>query len=167
LAGPNYDILRDRGALEAIVRSMIRIFQDHTELQYMPEAALLSLIVHDGDYQALLLAFANAIIKGTADSLDLNTKLFMQFACVLHRAPSILTAETAKLRSVLDSLQKRLDKAISCAELEAQYQLICTLSTILDAMVDIKISGLSRQELQEPLLKQLKQLANHQEPRLA
>jgi hypothetical protein len=167
LAGSNCDPKKERRALEAMARSMILIFQDHAELQYVPEASLLSLIVTKGDYEALLLAFANAIIKGTTDGNALDPKLLTHFACVLRRAPSTLYAETAKLGSVLDSLQTRLDKARSRAELETQYHLVCTLSTVLDAMVDIKISGLSRQVLCEPLLKQLGHLRNHQEPRLA
>lgn len=98
LTGSNCDP-KERRALEAMAMSMNRIFQNHPGLQYVPEAALLSSITTNGHYQSLALAFANAIIKGSADGNILDPKLLTSFAYVLRRAPGTLSAETAKLGS--------------------------------------------------------------------
>jgi hypothetical protein len=114
-----------------------------------------------------MLAFVDAICTGKTDGNVLDLKLLKSFGYVLRRASS-LPAETAnRLGSVLRSLAGQLKDAEDAAELEYQYHLVCTLSTVLDAMVDIKTSGLSRVALHEPLLKILRNLKGNQEPRLA
>ncbi|THC91705.1 hypothetical protein EYZ11_008830 [Aspergillus tanneri] len=156
----------EKRALGAWTRCMIYIFERNPKL-YTAEAAAISLIVTNKEYHSLISAFANTIIQGTTDGDILDSNLLMNFGYALRRAPTVLSAENAKLGSVLDSLKRRLDKAGDRAEWETQYQLVCMLSTILDAMVDIQIAGLDREELHEPLLRQLKALKVSQEPRLA
>ncbi|KAH0565556.1 hypothetical protein GP486_001052 [Trichoglossum hirsutum] len=159
----------ERKALEALAESMIKIFRDDPRLSYIPEAAELSSAVTGEDYQSLVLAFANAIINGTSDGGILDRKLLVSYAYVLQHAKGILSAATVELGSVLVSLQKRLEGAIKQAGNGTQYQLqlVCTLSAVLDAMVDLKIYGLDRVDLHEPLQEQLKGLIDHQELRLS
>ncbi|KAJ5496704.1 hypothetical protein N7463_008691 [Penicillium fimorum] len=101
---------------------MIHIFQRNPKL-YTAEAAALSSIADD-EYSVLISAFANAIIQGTTDGDVLDPNILKDFAYALHRAPATLSAATAKLGSLLDSLQKRLDQAQKRAELETQYHLL-------------------------------------------
>ncbi|GAD94383.1 hypothetical protein TSTA_111040 [Paecilomyces variotii No. 5] len=158
---------KERNALEAWSKSMVRIFQDDPKNSYTFEAAHLSCCVPEEEYFGLLTAFSNVIIQGTNDGSILEPTLLASFAHVLRRAPSTLSAETAKLGSVLHCLQTRLENAVKRAETETQYQIVYMLSVVLDAMVDIRVSGLSREGLHEPLLKQLEPLKNHREPRLS
>lgn len=166
LVNPDTDS-NERKALEAWVGCMIRIFQDDPKNSYILEAAHLSCCTTDEEYSNLLVAFSNVIIQGSRDGDILDPRLLASFIRVLRRAPSTLSAETAKLGSVLHCLEIRLENAVKRAEIETQYQLVYMLSLVLDAMVDIHISGLNREDLHEPLLKQLERLKNHREPRLA
>ncbi|KAJ9214243.1 hypothetical protein DTO166G4_4088 [Paecilomyces variotii] len=157
----------ERRALEAWAKTMVQIFQDDPKNSYIFEAAHLSWCAPEKEYVDLLTAFSNVIIQGTNDGNILESTLLTSFAHVLRRAPSTLSAETARLGSVLQCLQTRLENAVKRAEIETQYQLVYMLSVVLDAMVDIRVSGLSREGLHEPLLKQLEPLKNHREPRLS
>lgn len=133
---------REQRALTALSTRMICLFEDDPK-SYTAEAAALSSITDaDGD-RSLISGFANAVMRGTTDGDILDQSLLMNFAYALRRAPTILSAETAKFGSVLDSLHQRLSRASSRAELETQYHFVCTISAVLDAMVDIKLSGLN------------------------
>lgn len=158
---------KDKKALQSWVISMVRTFEENPRISYVTEAASLSSIITGDEYQILISTFANAIIQGTNDGVILNPKMLMGFTRVLRHAPKILSAENTQLVSVLDSLRERLDKAGRRAEVVTQHQLVCTVSMVLDAMVDIKIIGLNRLTIHEPLLEKLKSLSDHQEPRLA
>lgn len=91
----------------------------------MTEAARLSSITINDEYRTLVSAFANAIIHGTTDGDVLDPRLLTGFSYVLRRAPTTVSAETAKLGSVLDSLRIRLDQAGRRAELETQHGVGC------------------------------------------
>jgi len=84
----------------------------------------LSITNADG-YRSLIPGFANAIVRGTIDGNILDQILLMNFASALRHAPTILSAKTAKLGSVLDSVHQRLSRASSQAELETQYYFAC------------------------------------------
>ncbi|KAL2005064.1 hypothetical protein VTN00DRAFT_2914 [Thermoascus crustaceus] len=99
LTGSNCDP-KEKRALEALAMSMIRIFQNHTELQ------------------ASNWRLPTPSSTAAPDGNILDPKLLTSFAYVPRRAPSTLSAETAKLGSVLDRLQKRLEKAGRQAEVE-------------------------------------------------
>ncbi|OKL55213.1 hypothetical protein UA08_09516 [Talaromyces atroroseus] len=160
---------KERKALEALATTMIEIFKDDRKLLYVPEVVELSSAVTRREYLDVVVAFSNAIIDGTSDGNILDEKLLTNYAYVLRRANGSLPPATAGLGSVLVSLQKRLNEVIKQAGSGTQYQLqlVCTLSVILDAMVDLKIYGLDRVDLHEPLQAQLKTLTDHQELRLA
>ena len=155
-------------AIKALIASMISTFTNNPVPLYMPEAAILSLSgIKGSQYQGLMMAFANTIIGGTTDGNILSPEVLQNFACVLRHAPDTLSASDSKLGPVLASLCGRLSDARCQAELKTQYELVSVLSIVLDAMVDIKVSGIGRETLHEPLLKQLKDLQGHIEPRLA
>ncbi|KPM36932.1 hypothetical protein AK830_g9636 [Neonectria ditissima] len=157
---------KERNALEALSKEMILVFQDERHLSYVSEAAALATVVTASNYRDLAQAFNNTIIKGTADGNILDTQVLSGFTFVLRCAEDAKRDEM-QLGPVLESLQKRLDGAMKQAESKTQYKLICTLSSVLDAMVDIGTAGLGREDLHEPLLKQLATLSKSQELRLA
>lgn len=72
-----------------------------------------------------------------------------------------------RLGHLLDNLRTRLEKAVQQNDVEIQYQLVCTLSIVLDVMADKKTTNLSRLELHDPLLKRFHELSKSQELRLA
>ncbi|KZF19150.1 ARM repeat-containing protein [Xylona heveae TC161] len=166
LKDPDID-QKEGKTLRSLAGKMIEEFRDNPKPSYIPEATLLSTISTDQQYERLISTFGNVIIKGTTDGDILDRGILAGFTFVLRRCSGALSAETAKLGSVLGSLAKRLKNAIDQAEMETQYQLVCLLSNVLDAMVDIKISGLGREPLHEPLLRILCKLEEHKEPRLA
>ncbi|KAH6971507.1 hypothetical protein BKA56DRAFT_677610 [Ilyonectria sp. MPI-CAGE-AT-0026] len=157
---------KEMKALEALSKEMIKVFRDECRLSYVREAAALARFTTASNYQDLSRAFNNAIIGGTADGNILEPQLLERFAFVLRCAEGTKTAEV-ELGPVMKSLQVRLNSAVEQAEPKSQYQLIYTLSSVLDAMIDIKTIGLSREKLHEPLLKQLATLSKEQELRLS
>lgn len=142
---------REKCAMLAMVAGMVNKFAEAQPQSYCREAAMLSSVVTDNQYRHLVTSFANTIIRGTTDGTILDPELLTYFAFVLRYAPHTLSAETHMLGSVLKSLQTRLEKAQRQSEPEIQYQVVSILSIILDAMVDIKVSGIDRETLHEPL----------------
>ncbi|KAF9770479.1 hypothetical protein IL306_011985 [Fusarium sp. DS 682] len=157
---------KEINALQALVKEMIKVFRDGHRLSYVPEAAILAPATTASSYQDLSRAFNRAMVQGTADGNILEPQLLEGFTFVLRCAEGNKRAEI-ELGPVMQSLQRRLNDAVEQAEPKTQYQLICTLSSVLDAMIDIKTAGLSREELHEPLLKHLATLSKHEELRLA
>ncbi|KAJ5638532.1 hypothetical protein N7528_000922 [Penicillium herquei] len=131
----------------------------------MVEAAKLSSAVETKDYDVLLRTFANELIKGGTDKTVIDPKVLRCFAYIIRQGASHVGL-VAVLVPVLRSLTDRLDNAKENSQSETQYQLVYTLSVILDAMGDIGISGLSRENVHEPLRKLLKGLQDNKEPRL-
>lgn len=159
---------KELDALRAWSKKMIQVFEKDPSSEFVQEAVELSSATKGKDYEELLRAFGNAIIKGTADGNILDSTLLNGFAHVIRKAQDNISASSASLGSVLRSLERRLKAAKDQAELETQYRLICTLSGVLDAMVDIGVSGLSQEELHGPLLNRLGgDLSKHEELRLA
>ncbi|KAH6997421.1 armadillo-type protein [Ilyonectria destructans] len=157
---------KEMKALKALSKEMIKVFRDERRLSHVREAAALAPFTAASNYQELSRAFNNAIIGGTADSNILEPQLLKGFTFVLRCAEGTKRDEV-ELGSVAGSLQVRLNSAVEQAEPKSQYQLICALSSVLDAMIDLKTAGLSREKLHEPLLKQLATLSKDQELRLA
>ncbi|EXK77341.1 hypothetical protein FOQG_17945 [Fusarium oxysporum f. sp. raphani 54005] len=157
---------KEMNTLEAWSKEMIKVFRDERRLSYVPEAAALAPVTTASSYQELSRAFNHAMIQGTADGNILEPQVLKAFTLVLRCAEGTKRAEI-ELGPVVKSLQTRLKYAVAQAEPKAQYQLICTLSSVLDAMIDIKTAGLSREELHEPLLKHVATLSKHRELRLA
>ncbi|KAF7593184.1 hypothetical protein BBP40_011814 [Aspergillus hancockii] len=157
---------KEGAALRALIQRMVEVFQNERKSTYLDEATQLVSVVNEEQYYTLISTFCNAIIEHTQDGNILDTKLLEAFAQALRRK-GVLSAETASLGSAMDSLSKRLNYATQRSEVKTQYDLIGTLCTVLDAMVDIRVSGLNRQWLHKPLHDQLDMLRKDPEPRLA
>ncbi|PYI08454.1 hypothetical protein BO78DRAFT_416629 [Aspergillus sclerotiicarbonarius CBS 121057] len=156
---------KETRALQALVRSMIELFQNEKKSTYLTEAAQLAAVVDEARYKILISSFCNAILEYTSDNNILDPALLQTFAHALRRRGA-LSADNANLGAALDSLHIRLDRAAKAAEPEKQYQLICTLSIVLDAMVDIHVTGIDREWLHKPLRDQLDRYRKAPEPRL-
>lgn len=155
---------KERKALEALAKWLVHVFRDNPQLSYLDDIAILSPIVSAESFKDVITAFANKIIEGTKDRKIVDTQLDLHLATVLRCHG---TKPKGVLGPLLDSLQTRLEAAVEQAEPETQYHLLCALSVVLDAMVDAEASGISRESLQEPLLKHLKTLSESQELRLS
>ncbi|CAF9931538.1 MAG: hypothetical protein GOMPHAMPRED_005935 [Gomphillus americanus] len=155
---------QEEQALHRLCCCMIEIFKDDPKTSYVAEAATVS-STKDIDLKSLLVAFSNAISKGTADGNIKERDLLNAFTYVLWHAKE--PHMRSKLASVLDCLYKRLEAADVRAETETQYELLCCLSTVLDGMVETKFEGLDRETIHAPLAKLLKKLAKSKELRLA
>ncbi|KAJ5614843.1 hypothetical protein N7528_008497 [Penicillium herquei] len=151
-------------ALYALANRMIDIFKDEKKPSYSNEASHLSTILSGTDYVGLLEAFINAVSRGASDNDLVDPRLLTDLCYVLRNSNDNLS-KPHLLKPLLTNLHTRI-KSAECA-LQKQYQLICTLGHLLDAMVDIKISGINRENTHEPLLNKLRSLRNHSEPRLA
>ncbi|KAK4040266.1 armadillo-type protein [Parachaetomium inaequale] len=157
---------KETNALRGLAKGMIKIFQDERRPSHVPEAAALAPVTTASSYRDLSRAFGNAVILGTVDGSLLDPQLLPAFTSVLRCAGGDKTADL-ELGRVMKSLQTRLKAAVEQADPRSQYRLICTLSFVLDALIDTKTAGLSREELHEPLLKQLGMLSRKRELRLA
>lgn len=93
----------------------------------------------------------------------------MHYTHVLRHAKGKLAIGTAALTPVIVSVDKRLNETLKVAGKGSQHQLqlLYILSTVLDAIVDLKVFGLGRVALHEPLLKRLDLLKSHDKIRLA
>ena len=167
LKSPDYDG-KEKKVLRAICQNMIAAFKDNPRSIYVSEATALSSIAKENheSLTELVRAFANAIIKGTADGNIKDPQLLGAFAHVLWHIRDASSVRSS-LGTVLDSLLARLKKARQQAELDSQYHLVLCLSAVLDAMVETRFSGIGRESLHQPLQKELKDLRGHEELRLA
>jgi len=153
-------------ALQELAKEMAKIFRDERRTSHVAEAAALASAATASGYQDLSRAFGNMIIHGTADGNILEPQLLVAFVSVLRCAGGDKTADV-ELGRTTKSLQTRLKAAVDQADPRSQYRLIRTSSSVLDALIDTKTAGLSREELHEPLLKQLESLSEERELRLA
>ncbi|KAJ5714715.1 uncharacterized protein N7483_011896 [Penicillium malachiteum] len=159
---------KEKAALRALISRMVHIFEDDAISSRMIEATKLSSAVDPDGYHVLLRNFANEVIKGRADKTVIDPKVLRCFACIIRQASDAShVGPVAVLAPVLRSLTARLDDAKENSQPETQHQLVYTLSVILDAMGDIGISGISRENIHEPLRQSLKELQDTKEPRLA
>ncbi|KAJ6024149.1 hypothetical protein N7540_004946 [Penicillium herquei] len=159
---------KEKAALRALISCMVDIFQDNAMSSLMIEAAKLSSVVEPNDYPVLLRTFANELIKGRTDKTVIDSKVLRCFAFIIRQASDAShVGLVAVLVPVLRSLTARLDDAKENSQPETQHQLVCTLAVILDAMGDIGINDLSRENIHEPLRQSLKVLQDNKEPRLA
>ncbi|KAL4951135.1 hypothetical protein BDW69DRAFT_186664 [Aspergillus filifer] len=147
---------------------MLEYFQNDRKSTYLAEAALLPAVLDGAQYRTLISAFCSTILESTSDNTILDSILLQCFAQAL-RCRGNLSAENAGLGAVLDSLSTRLDRSgkTGTAEPEKQYQLVCLIGTVLDAMVDIKVTDIDHDKLHKPLRERLNKLCDAREPRLA
>ncbi|KAL5365531.1 hypothetical protein BJX96DRAFT_179928 [Aspergillus floccosus] len=124
-------------------------------------------VLNGSEFMQLLRTFVNSISTGTQDQTSIDPFHLRCLAYVVRQGEGKLSTKSTPLGPLLSTLQRRLDFACQQNDQQAQYELICTLSLVLDAMADIGISKLSRESLHQPLLKLLKNLKGDKELHLA
>src|SRR5438105_3040343 len=84
---------KEKEALRALSKRMVKLFENNPS-QFVSEGAELSSVTTGKDYEDLLRAFSNAIIKGTADGSNLDPTLLKDLAYVIRRAKDNLSVES-------------------------------------------------------------------------
>jgi hypothetical protein len=159
---------KETDALRALVKRMVELFKDDQRPSYYREASILSEITAADEYQILIFAFSRAITSGTADASAIDLDLLGWFARCLRQSKERIPREAvARLGAVLGGLSKHMNNAQNFADLQTQYSLVRTIGTVLDAMVDVKFSGIDRESLHTPLTEKLRDLKNGSEPRIS
>ncbi|KAL8366277.1 hypothetical protein RB595_004851 [Gaeumannomyces hyphopodioides] len=158
--------LKELEALNALTKEMIKIFRDEHLPSHVSEAAALAPAITGSSYQDLSRAFGNAVIRGTADGNIPERQLLEAYMSVLRYSDKNNT-DRLGLGNVMKSLHTRLTDAGDQSNPTDQYRLILALSSVLGGLIDRKVVGLSRENLHEPLLKQLGNLSRNPELRLA
>ncbi|KAG2418465.1 hypothetical protein HFD88_001566 [Aspergillus terreus] len=139
---------RESEALRALCQTAVKQVLNGTNIPtFAWEAARLAEVVPEPEFMQLLWTFVNSISTGTQDRTSLDPFHLRCLAYVVR--------------------QRRLEFACQQNDQQAQYELICTLGLVLDAMADIGISKLSRESLHQPLLKLLKDLKGDKELHLS
>ncbi|KAK3379695.1 hypothetical protein B0T24DRAFT_522066, partial [Lasiosphaeria ovina] len=157
---------KEFAALCALSDAMVRVFVDYPRESYVAEAAALSSVVRGNSYEHLYSGFVKAITMCATFDGMMNPEFLLSFEKVLH-SPDV-ALDGVSLGAALQGLKKNLAEAIVRADKPtAQYNLVRTLSAILDTMNEVKTAGLGRVDVHEPLLRCLDKLRNHEELRLA
>lgn len=139
---------QESDALEAWITSMTACFAHERNPEYCSEARLLSRSGRLETYDEVVMTFINMISEGTSDGRHHDHRLLAEFSSVL-RSPHPLSKSL--VASAIAPLTRHLQNAINTTNDKHQYQLIRALSTVLDAMNDAKIGGISDKSLVEPL----------------
>jgi hypothetical protein len=92
---------KEKEALRALSNRMVKVFENSPS-QFMSEGAELSSVTTGKDYEDLLRAFTNAIIKGTADGNNLDQTLLTYSTSKWHQQ-ACGTATPPKPRRVSDN----------------------------------------------------------------
>lgn len=158
----------ERETLQILCRAVVQQLDSNSISKSALEAARLSSSLHDEPYIQLLRIFTNAIALGTQDHTSPDPELLQCLIYVIRGGQSKnIFIHNSPLGPLLDTLKSRLETAKNYNDKQQQYDLISTISTTLDAMVDAGISGLSREALHKPLLKILDDLSDDPELHLA
>ncbi|OTA69124.1 hypothetical protein K449DRAFT_460676 [Hypoxylon sp. EC38] len=169
-ASKRYEVLRmkqEAAALRALSRSMIHTFYTNPNNAYAAEAASLSLFADPESYQILFQTFINLVATGSGDCGVPDIKLLTSFNAILHYTQAKHIDKRLPLGHAILSLTKRLTTAGFTGDDSIRYQLLRTLSAILDAMNEIKFEGISDAKVVQPLLDLLDDAGKHRELRLS
>lgn len=155
---------QETDALEAWITAMTACFAHERNPMYCSEARLLSQYGRLETYDEVVMAFINMISEGAADGRHYDHRLLTEFSSAL-RSPHPLSKSL--VASAIVPLTKHLKNAVDTANDVDQYQLIRALSTVLDAMNDAKVGGISDKSLVEPLGRLLDGITKSPELRLS
>ncbi|KAF7547508.1 hypothetical protein G7Z17_g7671 [Cylindrodendrum hubeiense] len=142
---------KEAEALAALSNSMVQTFIDHHDRLYAVEAAALAPYIDTEKYESLFDAFVRAIGKGSADGEIPDAKIMVSFNAALQCSQISLVGPALPLGHVISSLVVRLKLACSTSDKSIQYQLLCTLSAVLDTMNEVKSTVLSDENVVVPL----------------
>lgn len=158
---------KESNALNALKSQMVFLFKDDPRSLYWEEAALLTTVASLTEFKDLVQAFSTSITDGIADGKPIDHDLLKYFSACLRWSRHSIPSSEARFGSVLAGLSKHLANAGQSNELSTTYLLLRAIGTLLDAMVDIKVSDLDHEALHGPLTKRLYELGKHDEPRIA
>ncbi|KAK3807065.1 MAG: hypothetical protein J3Q66DRAFT_374926 [Benniella sp.] len=148
--------------LETLVTDVIRAFQreEIKDSMVVAEVVCLAPALEKGDFQYLL----RELCKGVDQSFLLDIHQLDGIAQLIHCAdPGYLDADD--LVKILELLSTRL-RTTHTQSSRHMYQLTMAVSRVLDAMADIKVKGLDREKLHEPLTLYLDQIKDVSDPYL-
>ncbi|KAF9391404.1 hypothetical protein BGX21_011249 [Mortierella sp. AD011] len=169
LSGPESDWLLaasndpdEQQRLQTLTTDVIRAFI-RDELKgpdAVAETMTLAPVLEQGDFRKLLGVF----VDGIEQSLLLEIHLLDGLAFLMKNAPpgSLGPDDLVK---ILELLRTRL-KGTHQQSTEHTYQLVQTVSRVLDSMVDSQVEGIDRESLHEPLSLYLEKLKQSSDPRL-
>jgi hypothetical protein len=158
----------ERDTLQVLCRAVVLQLDSNSISKCAWEAARLSRFLSDDTYIQLLRIFTNSIASGTQDRTSPDPEL-LQCLIFVIRVGQVrnISIHNNPLGSLLDTLKSRLETAQKYSDKQQQYDLICTISATLDAMVDVGISGLNREAIHKPFLNTLDSLSDEPELHLA
>ncbi|PYI04439.1 ARM repeat-containing protein [Aspergillus sclerotiicarbonarius CBS 121057] len=156
---------KEKVALQALIESMIERFDDNPLPCYYSQVALLSPVATDEQYNKLLNVFSDAILKNCDKGSALNPDLLPSFVRILRSRAQGRPQDG--LFPAIDGLRERLDRAYERNNMKVQYFLMYTMGSLLDVVIDTKVSNIDQDNLRGPLLAQLAKFEDHDEPRLA
>ncbi|OJJ45910.1 hypothetical protein ASPZODRAFT_2109333 [Penicilliopsis zonata CBS 506.65] len=155
----------EKKGLEALVRQMVQRFRDRPLPSYYTDASRLSDVTDAGQYNDLMRKFQNEIIEHSSEGNVPDRDLLPSYNYGLRRHRGRTSG--GYLMAPLKALSTRLKTAIEMADLQTQYHLVFIIGSLLEIANDIKVSGIDHDEVHQPLLKQLRELREHDEPRLS
>ncbi|OJJ51807.1 hypothetical protein ASPZODRAFT_138863 [Penicilliopsis zonata CBS 506.65] len=132
------------------------------------ESARLSQVLDTRGSTRLLRQLVNAIIEGTTDGTSLDPVLLQSLAYTIRQREAGWSFDSTEvLASLFTSLKARLEQADAQGGLERKYELLCVLSVVVDAMVDIGVSNISHEQLYKPLIDLLDKFSKDKELHVA
>ncbi|KAL4896460.1 hypothetical protein BDV59DRAFT_106978 [Aspergillus ambiguus] len=158
----------ERQALQALCKTAVnKVFTIENIPELAWEASQLAEVLPQTEFAVLLRTLANSISTGTEDQTSLDPFHLRCLAYVIRRGEGKFSSRNSPLGSLLSALKRRIDSACQQREPQMQYELVCTLGYVLDALADIGITNLSRESLHQPVLGLLKELKRDKELHLA
>ncbi|KAI9035806.1 uncharacterized protein KD926_002870 [Aspergillus affinis] len=158
---------KEKEALQALVVSMVDLVRNQDLATYYLEASRLAQIADKERYFDLMRALTNAVTKYSTEGTILDRHLLPSLDYALRCRRTNPAAESFNPVSTLTSVFERLKLSFKQADIQTQYHLLFFLGTVLDTLIDLKVNGINREEIYEPLVNLLDQLKSHDEPRLA
>ncbi|KAG0015949.1 hypothetical protein BGZ80_009533 [Entomortierella chlamydospora] len=141
-----------------LVRSFIR--EELKKSGVVAEVVSLAAVLGKEDFRKLLQAF----VDGINQSVLLDVHLLNGLAQLIRNATQGYI-DTDDLVKILELLNARL-KETHNQSTQHTYQLVFSISQVLDSMVDSQVEGLSREQLHEPLSDYFKGLQENSDPYL-
>ncbi|KAI2784516.1 armadillo-type protein [Daldinia loculata] len=164
---PTSERNREANALRSLLYSMVRMFYNHPERSYAVEAALLSPFCDEENYVLLFKAFVNSIAADSYRSGIPDINALISFSIMLRSTQIEHVGKKLPLGYAVEPLKNWLTKACSAADDATKYQLLRTLSTILDVMNEVKFEGISDTQIMQPLVDLLENVSGHPDLRLS
>ncbi|KAF9104759.1 hypothetical protein BGX27_009949, partial [Mortierella sp. AM989] len=146
--------------LKATATQLFRVFiqGDLKKAEEVNEVVSLAVVLEKDDIRELLQTFVDILDK----SVLLNHHVVNGLAQLMKNSISV-DFDSDDLIKTLEVLHKKLEGTHG-QSVAHRYRLVQAISRVLDCMVDCEVSGLSREQLHEPLTQLLKELKRDSDP---